>query len=43
MKKEPTTNNFLKPMVSELYEAWNIGFNVKSDDGYWVDPSDIIP
>ena len=30
MKKEPPTNNFLKPMVDELNEAWNIGFNVKS-------------
>ena len=30
MKKEPATNNFLKPMVNELNEAWNIRFNVKS-------------
>ena len=30
MKKEPATNNFLKPMVDELNEAWNIGFNAKS-------------
>ena len=30
MKKEPPTNNFLKPMVVELNEAWNIRFNVKS-------------
>ena len=30
MKKEPPTNNFLKPMVDALNEAWNIGFNVKS-------------
>ena len=30
MKKEPPTNNFLKPIVDDLNEAWNIGFNVKS-------------
>ena len=35
MKKEPTTNNFLKPMVSELNEAWNIGFNVTLDE-HWM-------
>ena len=30
MKKEPSTNNFLKPMVDELNEAWNIGFKIYS-------------
>ena len=29
-KKELTGNDFIKPMVDELNEAWNIGFNVKS-------------
>ena len=30
MKKEPRTNNFLKQLVDELNETWNIGFDVKS-------------
>ena len=30
MKKEPTTNSFLQPLVDELNEAWHNGILIKS-------------